>query len=599
MLRRWISAVSILFLAACGQVSLSGGANNPGEGAAQAPGTAAGGLLVDDFEDGDGNSALGGGWYTYDDKGNGGGSEVTVARAGSSLRMVGDGHDSEKSLLVEYTFERGTLPYEPFIGFGVSLGSGHSNLSSFGALEYTYKGGEHEVRIETANVKEYDYHAVQLPESPGWKTVKLAFDLFRQGGWGPKVPFAIETSRNISWHVRGKTGKSGRLQIDNVRLLPAGSLERGEPNLVIHEPAPPKPEQLESVETTHPLQRVAMASLNQGYNITNFLEAERFSSYGDYDEAFVKKLAAAGYESLRLPIDLDTYVEKRVTKGGEVKVELHPDLFRVLDDYDKWTKAHGLSLTIDYHQYDHSFDVEDPASAGEMVALWGEVAKHFAKNPRQDLFYELLNEPELAAESRGPTAAEWTAVSQKMIAAIRQHDRTRPILFGDVKWYDIDRLVERTPFGDPNVIYVFHFYDPFIFTHQGAPWVSMGSAHDVPYPYSKERWSDRMEDLGFTDLNPQWQLDQVRNYHRNGNREALRNRLVKVKRWAVEKNVPIICNEFGVHMSSARKEDIARYYTDLIGLFEELEIPWQVWFMLMDAKTGEVDPAYRKALRLE
>jgi hypothetical protein len=52
-------------------------------------------------------------------------------------------------------------------------------------------------------------------------------------------------------------------------------------------------------------------------------------------------------------------------------------------------------------------------------------------------------------------------------------------------------------------------------------------------------------------------------------------------------------------MSSARKEDIARYYTDLIGLFEELEIPWQVWFMLMDAKTGEVDPAYRKALRLE
>ena len=598
MLRhRWIFVGLIPFLAACGPAAGSGGANAPGAG--QAPAAAEGVLLVDDFEDGNGNSALGGGWYTYDDKGNGGGSEVTVARAGNSLKMVGDGHDSEKSLLVEYTFERGTLPYEPFIGFGVSLGAAHSNLSGFGALEYTYRGGEHEVRIETANVKEYDYHAVQLPASATWKTVQLAFDLFRQGGWGPKVPFAIETSRNLSWHVRGKTGKSGRLQIDNVRLLPAGSLERGEPNLVSHEPSPPKPEKLESIAITHPLQRVAMASLNQGYNVTNFLEAERFKSYGDYDEAFVKNLAAVGYKGLRLPIDLDKYVEKRSAQGGQVKLEVHPDLFRILDDYDRWTQAHGLSLTVDYHQYDHSFDVEDPASVGEMVALWGEVAKHFAKNPRQDLFYELLNEPELAAESRGPTVAEWTRVSQKMIAAIRQHDPTRPILFGDVKWYDIDRLVERTPFADPNVIYIFHFYDPFIFTHQGAPWVSMGSAHDVPYPYSKERWSDRMEDLGFTDLNPTWQLDQVRNYHRAGNRETLRNRLVKVKRWAVEKNVPIICNEFGVHMSSARKEDIARYYTDLIGLFEELEIPWQIWFMLMDPKTGQVDPAYRKALRLE
>jgi hypothetical protein len=108
-----------------------------------------------------------------------------------------------------------------------------------------------------------------------------------------------------------------------------------------------------------------------------------------------------------------------------------------------------------------------------------------------------------------------------------------------------------------------------------------------------------MENLGFTDLNPQWQLDQVRKYHENGNRAALRNRLVEVKRWAVEHDVPVICNEFGVHLSSARKEDVARYYTDLIGLFEELEIPWQVWFMLMDPVTGEIDPAYRQAFGLE
>ena len=167
-----------------------------------------------------------------------------------------------------------------------------------------------------------------------------------------------------------------------------------------------------------------------------------------------------------------------------------------------------------------------------------------------------------------------------------------------MKWYDIDRLVERTPFADPNVVYVFHFYDPFIFTHQGSPWVQMGSTHDVPYPYSQDRWPKHMLDLGFTELNPQWQLDQLHEYHRKGNHDALRNRLIQVKKWAVKNNVPLICNEFGVYDASARKEDVVRYYRDLIGLFGELEIPWQVWFMTMDPETGKVDPELREAFRL-
>jgi endoglucanase len=159
--------------------------------------------------------------------------------------------------------------------------------------------------------------------------------------------------------------------------------------------------------------------------------------------------------------------------------------------------------------------------------------------------------------------------------------------------------VARRPFEDPNVIYVFHFYEPFIFTHQGAPWVGLGTTHDVPYPYSPARWSKHREDLGFSEFNESWQLDQVRDYYRNGNRDALRNRLVTVKSWAVKYDVPIICNEFGVHEASARKEDVVRYYTDLIALFGELEIPWQVWFMIMDAKTGQVDPELARAFRLQ
>lgn len=52
----------------------------------------------------------------------------------------------------------------------------------------------------------------------------------------------------------------------------------------------------------------------------------------------------------------------------------------------------------------------------------------------------------------------------------------------------------------------------------------------------------------------------------------------------------LVSNEFGVNDATARKEDRLRYIADLTGLFATLEIPWQQWFMVMDSKSGEVDP---------
>ena len=58
--------------------------------------------------------------------------------------------------------------------------------------------------------------------------------------------------------------------------------------------------------------------------------------------------------------------------------------------------------------------------------------------------------------------------------------------------------------------------------------------------------------------------------------------------------------EFGTSALFKGDKFIGFLYEALgVKTFEELEIPWQIWFMLMDAKTGKVDPAYRKALRLE
>jgi len=582
----------------------SGGAGEggaPDAGDAGAAGEATVVTLIDDFEDGDVTPLLGGGWYSYTDLANGGGSVLTFGGEsveGDGVLIQGEGFESERSLLLEFALDQDTLSFAPYVGLGVWLvpPSEPLDIGGYVGLTYTYRGSAHRVRIETFAVTDYDHFGVDIGASTEWKTIELPLAQFTQEGWGTAVAFDKTDVGNISFQIRGATGDTGTLELDDLGWYSGEAAQV--PDMVINDPEPPADEELESIAIDNPLQERAMAHLSRGYNITNWLEQGRFTGF-TYDEAFVESLAAAGFESLRLPIDLDLYVTEAIGTGDEITLTLSDDLFSILDSFESWTATHGLSLTIDYHQYDSSLNLAEPSTVDQAVALWGLVAAHFADNPREDLFFELLNEPDMSFSGTLPTKDEWTALAERMIAAIRAHDTTHSILFGDVQWYGIDELVTREPFADQNVIYVVHVYDPFIFTHQGASWANMASTHDIPYPYEPARWSEYFSELGFGTSMPTWILSAARNYYRTGNKATLRNRLVAAKRWAVTHQVPVICNEFGAYPARAPLEDRVRYLTDMRESFEELEIPWQHWFMTLDAEGQISPPEYAAAFGLE
>jgi len=185
-----------------------------------------------------------------------------------------------------------------------------------------------------------------------------------------------------------------------------------------------------------------------------------------------------------------------------------------------------------------------------------------------------------------------------MGAASREHGDHPTILVGDVPGYRIGPLSTREPLSDDNVIYACHSCGPFIFTRQRAAWSNMASTHALPCPSDPAGWSDTSTDLGFTPFMESWILNEMRNYYRNGNANALYNRIATAKKWAVEHNVPVICNEFGAYDGTSQLEDRVRYYTELTRIFGELEIPWQHWFMILDEE-GEVIPEYREAFGLD
>ncbi len=562
------------------------GGSGPGEGS----------HLVDDFEDGNELNELGTGWYAYSDQDAEGASRVTGRGPDASI-IGAEGNASSYALSVEFTLDRGAYQWDPFVGVGFSVPAS-TDASSYAGFSYSYRGAGHAVRFETSQITDYDFYVFSVPASATWTRVTIPFANLSQAGYGEPAAWEPTLLTNVNWHIVGPDGSSGTFELDDVYFETSAAVDRGPKNLTVLPAAPPAKTELGDILIDTPLQQKAMAQLNRGYNLTNWLEDGRFESF-EFDEKYVENLAKAGFQGLRLPIDLDQYVTDVTGTGTDVSLTLHEDLWSILDSFDEWTERHGLSFTIDYHQYDKSFTFSDTAGVDQAVALWRAVAAHFKDSPRDDIYFELLNEPELSVGASNvlPRSA-WTPVAQRMIDAIRSEDTTHTIIFGDVNWYGIHELAARTPFADDNIVYSFHSYEPFIFTHQGADWAEQASTRDVPFPYTPERWSEYASDFGLTTNQPQWIWSQFRSYNVQGTPEALYNRVAVAKAWAVKHQVPVICNEFGAYDRRSRMEDRVSYYSHLIGIFEELEIPWQHWFMIMN-DAGEVAPEYVEAFRLD
>jgi len=543
------------------------------------------GTLVDDFEDGDNLSKIGDYWYTYNDNDNGGASIITTPLNEEENIIPGRvNNGSNYALQVNYTLDRGEYAYDPYVGWGVQVAPDDAN-GHFGGLTYWYKGGAHEVHVEITDVEDYDVHLAKFPASRTWKQAVVRFKDLVQGGWGKEVPFDAKHIMAISFQAKGNKSKvtSDSLFIDNIYLQDTSEVEKDQPDMEIMDPVIPTVEFTEAeITVTNPLQEKAMKYLNKGVNFTNWLENAdgKFKSF-ELGESDVKILADNGFKSLRLPIDLDLYATNRdaFIAGTDTELTFDDDtLFLVLDSFVEWTAKYNMSLVIDYHEYDNSYNATSAKDANYvkmMAEVWKHVAAHYAENPREDLFFELLNEPDM---SNGKvTAATWTTAAQAMIDAIRTVDTKHTILFGDAQWYSITLLAKRTPFTDDNIIYVIHTYEPFAFTHQGGSWTDYATIHDIPFPYDPAKWSTVSGDFGVNKSTKSYVKTNIKNYYKTGSKEAILEQILKAKKWAATNNVPVIINEFGALNLRSTAESRINYLTAMREICDTLQIPWTHW----------------------
>ncbi len=230
----------------------------------------------------------------------------------------------------------------------------------------------------------------------------------------------------------------------------------------------------------------------------------------------------------------------------------------------------GLLVIVDLHNEDRPSEL-NPEWQEAFVRFWSDFAarlKHF--DPELTIL-EIINEPVFAGRE-----SEWNTLNGRLAEAIRKSAPDHTIMTSGPNWGGIDGLRKLNLIEDANVVYSFHCYDPFAFTHQGATWAGpdVKPLRGVPYPSSPQAVAPLL--AGLTEYGSSQKL--LEKYGReNWNKAKLAARFKQGIEWGAQNKVPLYCGEFGVFPHYARPEHRANWFRDFGQVLAENQIGWAVW----------------------
>jgi endoglucanase len=193
------------------------------------------------------------------------------------------------------------------------------------------------------------------------------------------------------------------------------------------------------------------------------------------------RVASLGMNAIRF------YLNYRTFESDAEPGEVLEDGLGWLDQNIAWARRHGVYLILNLHVPPGGYQSlgkgkalwTDPTAQDRFIHLWRTLAAH-CRGEATIAGYDLLNEPVVTT-----SIDQWRDLAERAIKSIREVDPEHVVFVERVNsvgegWKeDSNRNFFRV--ADPNVVYEFHFYKPFQFTHQGAMWVDF-TAEDVRYP---------------------------------------------------------------------------------------------------------------------
>ncbi|WP_019961112.1 glycoside hydrolase family 5 protein [Woodsholea maritima] len=238
-------------------------------------------------------------------------------------------------------------------------------------------------------------------------------------------------------------------------------------------------------------------------NLGGALEANFEGEWGyRIEDAHLREIAAAGFEAIRVPIRWSAHA------GESAPYTIAPEFFARIDHIIETALGEGLHVIINIHHFE-AFMADPEGQAARLAAFWTQIAQHY-RDQDDRVIFEILNEPY--------GAVDYDRVNQinaDMLALIRRENPTRWVILSAGHWSHLEGLEAVIPPRDDRIMATFHYYDPFEFTHQGAPWTNVTR--------TGVWWGDEDD------------------------RAAIRADMDRAAQYARRHQVPVLMGEFGVY----------------------------------------------------
>ncbi len=305
------------------------------------------------------------------------------------------------------------------------------------------------------------------------------------------------------------------------------------------------------------------APFTKGVNLTLWFEtwSPGIPNLKLYDKSDFEHLKAMGVDVVRIPVHFDMFI------GNSETGEIRQIIWDYLDKACDWAEELGMYIIIDDHSYNTGSYPLAKYVEQHLQKTWPQIAQRYKKRSKY-VIYEILNEPQISQE-------EWYGIQQRTIDLIRKIDKKRTIVVTAADWSSLAALYDMKPYEDKNLIYTYHFYEPFLFTHQGADWTNKETASlkDIPFPYNK----DKMPELKKPAKGSFVEAQLNSTYPRAASEKGMRSSLARARDYSEKNQVPVWCGEMGVHNLTAPVEDRQNWYKMTASLLDEFNIPFCVW----------------------
>ncbi len=337
------------------------------------------------------------------------------------------------------------------------------------------------------------------------------------------------------------------------------------------------------------------------------------------------RLRSAGFDFLRLPVDPGPFLGL----SGPPRVGLIRDLLNAVAAI----RDAGLAVVVNVQANGatHHWN-PDNLYGGPLAPLYpayrdfiAELAGRLGAIDAGGIAFEPVNEPPQACG-----ASEWTALQDELLGLARREAAALTLVAGGACGSMVPGLVALDPVPLARyapLLFTFHFYEPYLFSHQGAPWMRepvYRALNAVPWPASAGTLARTLAAVrarmdvdtalpasAKAEAYAVTEAKLAEYFAADPDRRFIDHHLAAVRGWANRHDIPthrILMGEFGALRSDARyvaagAADRARYVHDVREAAEANGFAWAFWNLfdgmgLMDDASRRFDPAILDALGL-